>query len=398
LVMCYPDALNAAASRLIDTIFPSGARGLSAESMKEIAAYNVWCLRHIFHWPALLFYALSAVVAGIFLSDRWLWKVARLPKMVLAAFLIGHGILLSWAIFPLDATSSIWQQKALASFKFEPTDRFLYVSGRSDDMQRKWEVFHQKWTNEREELSPFYPVGLLEPPGLNISGLKSFATKDEGAWVFHAFNDDGRERLVHLRLFYGGPLHVSELLDMSAVKYYYSDRPLEDLPPQLVPFAQGHELYIYKNVKAWDYFYTADRLAGLKDGEYPRNISPGTAYLNEKDMFDLPAAKVKPRVRLSHFESGLMKFDVDTPAESFLVVADAWHPFWKARADGKDVPVLKANVIFKGVRLAPGHYELTMFFDNTPYRRGIYVSLAAWALFIVLYILAARGDRKTARG
>jgi hypothetical protein len=398
VVVLAPGFLESFSTDLMNRYFPAAIKGISKSQAIDIVQYNLWCLKQILSVSSILYYASSAVIAGIFLRDHWLKRVAQLPKVFLAAVILINSILLSWSIFPMEKDQRLWQQEALRSVEFHPTDRFYYVSGRREDLKDKLELFHQKWSSEKSKLSAKLPVGLLEPPGLSISGLKSFAPKSEGQWVYQAFNGDGKNRLVHLRLYYGGPLHVSDLLDISAVKYYYSDKPLEDLPGQLEPYAQGNGLYIYKNTRAWDYYYLADRLIPFKSFEDIHDVIPSSAYVAPEDMFDLSSGNTSQSAVLKKFSPGWMVFDFNSSREALLVVADAWHPFWKAAAQGAAVPVLKVNGIFKGVHLKPGHYDVTMYFDCAPYKFGIYVSVVAWLVFagLWLWILIGRGRHSLA--
>ncbi len=389
-VVVFPDFLSARAVGLMNQILPVSIHGVDRSFLIEIVEYNLWCLKHILTVPSIMYYALSAVVAGVFVSDRWLARAVQLPKMVLAAIILLNGILLSWAIFPLSKVNRVWEQEAVSAYTFGPTDRFYYVSGRSDNLKRKLELFHRNWSLNKNALTATIPVGLLEPPGLNISGLKSFAPEAEGQWVYEAFNGDGTTRLVHLRLYYGGPLYVSDLLDISAVKYYYSDKPLENLPSQLTPFAEGNGLYVYKNTKAWDYFYLADRLRVSESLKDIKDVIPKTAYVSSKDMFELRDNDPTRKAVLKEFHPGRMVFEYEGSSDAMLVVADAWHPFWKASANGENIPVLKVNGIFKGVRLKSGHYNVTMLFDHSPYRFGIYISIFAWLIFLVLCVWSMR--------
>ena len=38
--------------------------------------------------------------------------------------------------------------------------------------------------------------------------------------------------------------------------------------------------------------------------------------------------------------------EVDASAGGFLVLNDVWHPWWRASVDGRDQPVLAANLAF----------------------------------------------------
>lgn len=70
---------------------------------------------------------------------------------------------------------------------------------------------------------------------------------------------------------------------------------------------------------------------------------------------------------------------------ALLVVADAWFPGWKARLDGKSVPVLKADGAFLGVAVPAGEHELILEYDKpvaaTVGRAVTTLTVAASALF-----------------
>jgi uncharacterized membrane protein YfhO len=50
------------------------------------------------------------------------------------------------------------------------------------------------------------------------------------------------------------------------------------------------------------------------------------------------------------------------PAGGWLVLADAWHPGWRATVDGVERPVLRADGALRAVRLAPGEHAVVFRF------------------------------------
>ena len=42
------------------------------------------------------------------------------------------------------------------------------------------------------------------------------------------------------------------------------------------------------------------------------------------------------------------------PSPAWMSYADVWHPSWQATVNGKPVPVHRANVAYKAIRLEPG--------------------------------------------
>jgi len=170
------------------------------------------------------------------------------------------------------------------------------------------------------------------------------------------------------------------------LKYYYSDRVILDPPDNLDLIIQERQLYVYQNKNAWPYFYLAERLGSMEVGEHLSNVTKGTAYIQEQDSFELPRGAGSSSLKLKDFRYGEMFFDFKGGNEELLVVADSWHPFWKAEADGKQLSIIKTNEIFKGVKLPPGDYTLRMYFDTEPYKKGIPVAIVSWMLFLAALI------------
>ena len=81
---------------------------------------------------------------------------------------------------------------------------------------------------------------------------------------------------------------------------------------------------------------------------------------------------------------------VDNPA--LLVLNDPWHPGWVARIDGREKPVLRANIIYRGVMIEPGRHQVEFIYRPKRFRIGMIVS--GLTLFAVLILLGAiAGER-----
>jgi uncharacterized membrane protein YfhO len=57
---------------------------------------------------------------------------------------------------------------------------------------------------------------------------------------------------------------------------------------------------------------------------------------------------------------------VDIEAESefggMLALHDTWYPGWVAEVDGVRAPILRADVLFRGLELPPGHHHVVFRF------------------------------------
>jgi len=289
---------------------------------------------------------------------------------------------MTWSVYPLNTRKLVWEGVAQTLPEFKPTDRFYFV--KDDNLSiRTLDAYSQR-LDKAGGVQGYYsrPYGYEESPGLMLHGHTPFYPDHVAEYIYHAFNGDGVERIVNLRDLTEGPLIFSELLDMGAVSYYYSKTALQDVPEYLSLYFKSKWLFIYENLNAWPYFYLAEQMDVKKDGMHLEKVKRGTAYLAKEDFFPLHENAGNSSIELKEFSYGKIVFDFSGNNEEFLVIADAWHPFWRAYAGDTNLPVVKANEIFKGVRLPKGEYTLTMEFDTSPYLPGVYISIVSWVLFI----------------
>lgn len=71
-----------------------------------------------------------------------------------------------------------------------------------------------------------------------------------------------------------------------------------------------------------------------------------------------------------------------------LVLADAYYPGWRATVDGEAAPIYPANVLFRGVPLAPGEHTVIFTYEPTSWRLGLLLAAGGGLLVCVLGLLA----------
>jgi len=98
-----------------------------------------------------------------------------------------------------------------------------------------------------------------------------------------------------------------------------------------------------------------------------------------------------PACRVLQDDPERVRIEVDAEAPGYVVLADAWAPGWRARVDGRDEPILKADVLFRAIEVGAGRHEVDMRYRPRSVVLGLGVSVlgaaltAAWA--------RRRGDR-----
>ena len=125
-----------------------------------------------------------------------------------------------------------------------------------------------------------------------------------------------------------------------------------------------------------DIILTDDKIASLiTNSNYKGDIiflSPlkkKKDYVNTSDFSenDLSANK---RLRLPY---QVLRFDannleINTNADdlksAWLLYSDVWHPLWRATVNGKEIPVYKANLAYKAVKLDRGFNKVHFYFKS----------------------------------
>ena len=115
----------------------------------------------------------------------------------------------------------------------------------------------------------------------------------------------------------------------------------------------------------------------------------------EISIFDLGAGNAGAEVRVRSYERGRVGVDVKTAESAILVVGDAIYPGWRARIDGVETPLIRANMLFKAVLVPAGAHEVVFSYEPGAFSLGAAVSIASLAALLAAAImLGLRGRRK----
>jgi len=68
----------------------------------------------------------------------------------------------------------------------------------------------------------------------------------------------------------------------------------------------------------------------------------------------------------------------------YLLQREAWYPGWRARVDGAETPVVRADLLFRAVALGPGEHDVEIFFDSPTFFRGTLLTGGGLVLVILL--------------
>lgn len=121
--------------------------------------------------------------------------------------------------------------------------------------------------------------------------------------------------------------------------------------------------------------------------------------LSEPPPIELPGEPVSGTVSWVERETNRKALDVEAAAPSLLVIADNWFPAWKARVDGADVPLIRANYVQQAVALTPGSHRVEIYYSSQILRRALLLSVTSLVLLAaVTFTGRIRSRRAQAAG
>ncbi|MEW5872612.1 MAG: YfhO family protein [Chloroflexota bacterium] len=116
-----------------------------------------------------------------------------------------------------------------------------------------------------------------------------------------------------------------------------------------------------------------------------RQAQPG------EECLATPDGAASNEISIVSDEPGEVRIAARLAAPGWLALADVWYPGWTARLDGKKVPLLRANYLFRAVRVEAGEHEIVFSYRPASFWIGLSFSLAT-----VLFLFASRRWKRIA--
>lgn len=111
---------------------------------------------------------------------------------------------------------------------------------------------------------------------------------------------------------------------------------------------------------------------------------------------EIPASPANPRpataARILAHEAERVEIAVHAERDAWLVLADTFYPGWSAEVDGERLPILRANGLYRAVRVPAGDQTVVFSYRPTSFRAGVALSCVS-ALAICAIAVAGRRGR-----
>ena len=169
------------------------------------------------------------------------------------------------------------------------------------------------------------------------------------------------------------PSYRSTLADLLGLRFIATGVPVETMDAtlrdgDLALVAKTPDGFVYENHRALPRVLFATRAVQvdpsrlLKTGNWPQVDFRTTVLLAEVGPNGVGSAPEEAAVTVAAYGNTEILIDVRASSAGYVVLNDPYHPWWVAEVDGREQPILQANVLFRAVRVEAGTHRVTFAF------------------------------------
>lgn len=163
------------------------------------------------------------------------------------------------------------------------------------------------------------------------------------------------------------------------LEYIVLGRPIEEMPhlrrrPVAETLLAGPKVWIYRlhraepRVKFMQRVIVADADAQIRAAQFGINPSSDTAFIDNDttpagQYWSLPERRGSSRAEILSWRPDRLEIGMQSDQPGIVIVHEIHYPGWVAEVDGKPAPILRANVLFRGIEVAAGNHIVVLRFQ-----------------------------------
>jgi uncharacterized membrane protein YfhO len=101
----------------------------------------------------------------------------------------------------------------------------------------------------------------------------------------------------------------------------------------------------------------------------------------------------RDEVKIIEYEANRVVIETASNQAGFLFLSDAYYPGWRARVDGQEETVYRADYLFRAVLVPPGQHTIEFTFDPVAFKIGLAVALTTAVVLVTAAIVSRKKPR-----
>ena len=185
---------------------------------------------------------------------------------------------------------------------------------------------------------------------------------------------------------------LDKSLNMLNMKYMITYKWVDMNDTSYKKVFTGHDRDIYENLNCMKRAYVVHKAKYLKEDKeilkqvYSAEFSPyDTVILKGKEDTTAirSSSKVSDKTQIVKYTPEEVLINTSTNKNGFLILSDTYYPGWKAYVDNKETKILRANYIFRAIKLEKGAHTVRFVYEPKSFTIGLWISSVSLLLVIV---------------
>ena len=116
------------------------------------------------------------------------------------------------------------------------------------------------------------------------------------------------------------------------------------------------------------------------------NFDPDVEFILEPA--DLSTTRPPRHISSLPSSPNTFRITVTLTQSGWVVLSDTYYPGWRAYLDDQPAPIYPADLAFPAVAALAGTHTLTFLYEPRSFSLGLFISLIAFLLFLILLTLS----------
>ncbi len=126
-------------------------------------------------------------------------------------------------------------------------------------------------------------------------------------------------------------------------------------------------------------------LVKMRDTKFnPREV----IYLDDSLNVKIDPPSESSKVEIVEYQIQKIKLNVKATGNNLLFLSETWYPKWRCYIDEKEVPIYRANYVFRAVVVPPGEHEVVFVYKDEEFELGSKISLALSSITLALLFIS----------